>query len=179
MDNIEVEARSFISKEQYEQLLYFFKQKAQFLKEDHQETFYFDGEQDVRIQRNDFFSKIWLKTGKIHDHHREELEIKFDKSDFEKLERLFLLLGFKVKVKWFRKRVEFRWGEITVCLDSTKGYGYIIELEKMTAEENQEKEYEHLKQKLRTLNVEITPAEEFDTKFKYYTENWKVLIQES
>lgn len=62
MKNIEVEVRSFISKEQYEKLLDFFKKNSDVLKEnDDQETFYFDSGQDLRIQRNNFFSKIWLK----------------------------------------------------------------------------------------------------------------------
>jgi uncharacterized protein YjbK len=41
MNNIEAEIRSFISKEQYDSLLDFFKTNAKFLKEDFQETFYF------------------------------------------------------------------------------------------------------------------------------------------
>ena len=182
--NIEVEARSFISKEEYEKLLEFFKNNAKLIKEDYQETFYFNGEEDLRIQRNDFYSKIWMKKGKIHDDHREEIEIKFDKSQFEMLERLFLALGFEVEIKWFRKRLEFQWEEITVCLDFTKGYGYIIELEKMSSEESKEKEFgptgvssgENLKNKLKSLNIAITAKEEFDKKFTYYKDNWKSLV---
>ena len=44
--NIEVEARSFITKEKYEEFLDFFNKNAKFVKEDYQETFYFDSEQD-------------------------------------------------------------------------------------------------------------------------------------
>lgn len=178
MNNIEVEIRSFLSKERYEELLDFFRKNAELLKEDYQETFYFDCEQDLRIQRNNFFSKIWMKKGKIHDSHREEIEIKFNREDFERLENLFLSLGFNVQIKWFRKRFEFQWGEITVCLDFTKGYGHIIELEKMSTEDNKEKEYETLRQKLKSLGVEMTPKEEFDKKFLYYKENWKTLTEQ-
>jgi len=178
MNNIEVEVRSFITKKQHEKLLDFFKQQAKLIKEDHQETFYFDCQQDLRIQKNNFFSKIWMKKGKIHDNHREEIEIKFNRDEFEKLEELFLSLGLKVQIKWFRKRFEFRWEDITVCLDFTKGYGYIIELERMASAANKEKEYENLKQKLESLNIEITPKEEFDKKFLYYKKNWKSLIKD-
>ncbi|HIJ98247.1 MAG TPA: hypothetical protein VJH68_04215 [Candidatus Nanoarchaeia archaeon] len=85
---------------------------------------------------------------------------------------------FSVQIKWFRKRVQFQWGEINVCLDFTKGYGYIIELEKMTSEANKEQEYEHLKQRLKSLKVEITPKEEFDRKYIEYKENWKHLTKD-
>ena len=94
---IEVELRSFISKQKYDELLLFFKNNAEYCGEDDQETFYFDAAEDVRIQRNNTFSKIWMKKGKIHDEQREELEIKFAISDFEKLESLFLSLGFNIK----------------------------------------------------------------------------------
>ncbi|MFQ6010273.1 MAG: hypothetical protein ACE5J7_04105, partial [Candidatus Aenigmatarchaeota archaeon] len=67
MENIEVELRSFISKEQYERLLEFFRQNAKLVKEDYQETYYFDTEEDLRIQRSRSFSKIWLKKGRIPD----------------------------------------------------------------------------------------------------------------
>jgi len=175
--NIEAEIRSFISKEQYGTLLEFFKQNAQLKKEDYQETYYFDCDEDLRIQRNEYFSKIWMKKGKIHDDHREEIEIKFDKSEFENLEKLFLSLGYTIEIKWFRKRFEFDWEGITACLDFTKGYGYIIELEKMCSEDMKEKEFELLKQKLKSLNVELTPKEEFSKKFQYYKENWKSLVE--
>jgi len=100
--NTEVEIRSFISRNQYNELLKFFKKEGKFVNEDYQETYYFDSKEDLRIQRNKFFSKIWLKKGKIHDDHREEIEIKFDREQFKDLERLFLSLGFGVEIKWFR-----------------------------------------------------------------------------
>ena len=85
-------------------------------------------------------------------------------------------MGYNIEIKWFRKRFEFKWGDITVCLDFTKGYGYIIELEKICSGKTKEKESEILKQKLRSLGVEITSKEEFDKKFQYYKENWKSLV---
>src|SRR3989338_6573869 len=147
MANIEVEIRSFISKDKYEQLIDFFNTNGQLLKDDTQETFYFSGEQDLRIQRNNFYAKVWLKKGKLHDAQREEIEIHVERNDFEMLEQLFLTLG------------------------------YTIELEKMCTSEEQEREYEVLLQKLNDLGVVLTPKEEFDVKFKYYKENWKRLVE--
>ncbi len=174
---IEVEIRSFITKEKYEELIERLKKEGEFLGEDFQETYYFDAKEDLRIQRNSFFSKIWMKKGKIHDSQREEIEAKFDRNDFEKLERIFLAIGFSVSVKWFRKRHSFRWQGIDVAVDFTKGYGYIIELEKMAGEENKEKTLEMLKQKMKVLGIQLTPKEEFDKKFQYYKENWRKLAE--
>ena len=177
MENIEVEVRSFISKEQYDELLKFFKKNAKFVKEDYQESYYFDSDEDLRIQRNNFFSKVWLKKGKIHDGWREEIEVKFPKEDFEKLERLFLSLGFNIKIKWFRNRHEFQWNGVDVCVDYTKGYGYIIELEKICSDHEKEKALNELTEKLARLNISLTPREEFEKKFKHYEENWKELTR--
>jgi predicted adenylyl cyclase CyaB len=174
--NIEVEVRSFISEEKYFELLDFFRKNGEFVNEDEQETYYFDCEEDLRIQRNNFFSKIWLKKGKIHDESREEIEIRFKKEDFEKLEKLFFIIGLNVAIKWFRKRHSFKWQGMDVVVDFTKGYGHIIELEKMAEDNEKEKVLEFLKEKLKSLNILLTPKEEFDKKYEYYKENWEKLI---
>jgi len=174
--DIEVEIRSFISKEKYVELMEFFKKEGRFWSEDYQETFYFDSKEDLRIQMNNFYSKVWLKKGKLHDKHREEIEIKFDKNDFEKLEKLFLILGFNVQVKWFRTRHTFEWEGISVMIDYTKGYGYIIEFEQMSTEKEKETTLSFLKEKFKLLNIPLTPKEEFDKKYQHYKENWKKLV---
>ncbi|MBI4141785.1 CYTH domain-containing protein [Candidatus Woesearchaeota archaeon] len=175
---IEVELRSFISKNKFEELLLFFKNNAEYLGDDNQETFYFDSKEDVRIQRNNSFSKIWIKKGKIHDECREEIEIRFDRDDFEKAEQLFTTLGFPVQIKWFRKRHSFKWQDITVTIDDTKGYGFIIELEKMSDEENKDASLKLLQQKFAELNIPLTARDVFEQRFQQYKENWKNILAE-
>ncbi len=175
--NIEVEVRSFINENQYQQLLEFFSKEANLIKEDYQESYYFDCPEDLRIQRNNDGAKIWLKKGEIHDDAREEIEIKVAKEDFENLEQLFQTLGYEVEIKWFRNRSQFKWDDIKVCIDYTKGYGHIIELEKICQEEDKEKEHQMLMKKLKSLNIEISSKKSFNEKFEYYKENWKSLIK--
>lgn len=177
MTNIEVELRSFINEEQFSKFFELFKQQGKLLREDNQETHYFDTNEDLRIQKNDFFSKIWMKKGKMHDECREEIEIKCAKEDFKKLEKLFSYAGFKVNIKWFRKRHEFEWEGINVCLDYTRGYGRIIEFEKMCLEEEKEAVLAILKEKFSKLGISITPKEEFEKKFQEYKENWQELTK--
>ncbi len=174
--NIEVEVRSFISEEKYAELLAFFKEQGNFVNEDYQITYYFDGDQDLRIQKNNFYSKIWMKKGKIHDDFREEIEIKHDKEDFDKLEQLFMSLGFNVDIKWFRKRHTFSWNDISVMVDHTKGYGYILELEKMSTEKEKLKTLSLLKKLLKDLDIPLTPKQEFEKKYAFYKKNWKSLV---
>jgi len=176
MQNIECEIRSFITENQHKELVERFKKDAEFLGEDEQITYYFDCPQDLRIQKNSKYSKIWLKKGEIHDEHREEIEVRLGVEDFDKLEQLFLALGYKVEIKWFRKRNSFKWGDIDVALDYTKGYGYIIELEKMATEAEKEKTFGYLKEELQGLGVQLTSKEEFNEKYQYYKQNWQKLI---
>ena len=176
MNHIEVEIRSFISEKKYNELLDYFKKLNLNFKEDFQETHYFDTKEDLRLYKTNKETILLLKKGKMHDDYREEIELRLPREDFEKTENLFLSLGFKIKVKWFRKRIEFIWQEIKVCLDYTKGYDYIIELEKMTNLNEKEKSLINLKEKLKQLNIELTPKEEFEKKLKFYNENWQKLI---
>jgi len=173
---LEVEVRSFITKSQYNSFLKFFKKKGKFLNRENQTTYYFSGSHDLRIQKNDNFAKLWLKGGKIHDKYREDIEVKCDKEDFEKLESLLVMMGFQVKIKWFRKRNNFLWEGTKVSVDFTRGYGYIIEFEKIVPSIKKEKTYKLLLEKAKDLGIMVTKREEFDKKFNYYKNNWKRLI---
>ena len=176
MNNIECEVRCLISEDEYETLLGQFKDVAVFEGADEQVTYYFDSKEDLRIQKNEHFAKVWLKKGALHDDHREEIEIKVPKDDFEKLEQLFLALGFNIAIKWFRTRNSFKWGDIDVALDHTKGYGHILELEKLTNEEEKESTVHYLKSRLTQLGLEQTPKETFDQKYQYYKDHWQEIM---
>ncbi len=174
---IEVELRSFITKEQYEYFLDFFRKNGKFLNEDEQETHYLSTDQDLRIQKNNYYSKIWMKKGKIHDMQREEIEVKYGKEDFDKISKIFKEIGINTKIKWFRKRYTFDWDGTTVALDYTKGYGYIIEFEILSSNDNKDSTLEILKQKMNLLEIPLTPKEDFDKAYNYYEENWEQLTK--
>ncbi len=178
MKNIEVEVRAFIDESRYHQLVDFFEQHAKFIKEDSQVTHYFTGPHDLRIQKNNFFAKIWMKKWEIHDNHREEIEIKFDKEEFEKLEQLFLNLWYEIEITRLRKRLQFDRDGIDVSLDHTKWYGYILELEIMTTDLEKDEALEVLKRKFAELEIPITPKEEFKQKYERYKANRNTLISD-
>lgn len=175
--NIEVEVRAFVTKKEYERLLGFFRKSSKFVKEDNQETIYYDCEEDLRIQKNNFTSKIWLKGGRLHDDFREETEIHMERSNYNKLQILFRRLGYKQEIKWIRDRKEFNWNGIVVCLDYTIGYGYILELEMMSSKKDKDKKLEILRKELRNLRIKETPKEDFDKAYQDYKKNWKKIIK--
>lgn len=175
--DIEVEVRSFITKEQYDRLLAFFMKHAEHKGVDEQETRYFDTKSDVRLQLNQHHTKLWMKEGKMHDEQRREVELKLPKEDFEKVQAIFDALGHKLKVKWFRKRHTFVWGEIAVMVDYNKGYGFIVELEKMSTDAQKGVTLTLLKEKMKELGIAITPKEEFDKAYTHYVQNWETLTK--
>jgi len=177
MKNIEVELRSFVDEEKYNQLIDFFDQKANFLKEDMQTTHYFTWDHDLRIQKNNYYSKIWMKKWALHDDHREEIEIQFNKEDFDTLQQLFLSLWYEVEITWIRKRLQFDRDGVEVSLDYTKWYGYIIELEILSTDLEKDENLQILRNKFAELEIAITPKDEFKAKYEWYKTNWKTLIE--
>ena len=173
----EVELRSFITKERYDELFSFFHQQAQFLSEDEQTTYYFDAQIDLRLQQNKSSCKLIVKKGCIHDEVKEEFEVPFARDDFKKVQDLLLPLGYRISVHWFRKRLTFKWEDVLVTLDDTKGYGLVLELEKQCGLNEKDEVLELLAAKLGFLGVTLTPKQEFDEKCAEYKKNWKLWLK--
>jgi len=113
----------------------------------------------------------------LHDDAREEIEVHFQKEDFAKVEKIFSSIGLNAKIKWYRTRNTFLWEGVSIMLDDTKGYGYILELEKMSTEEKKEQDLAMLKEKLQQLHIPLASKEEFNEKFKHYEQNWEALTK--
>ena len=178
MKNIEVEVRSFISRNEYRKLEKILKKEAKLIGLINEETVYLGStKNDLRIRRNKKDAFLILKAGKIHDDSREEIEIKLRKEDFKKTDELFERLGYKDEIRWFRKRLVFKWGDVKVFLDDTKGYGLIVELEKIGSSRNKKEIHRELENKLKHLGIKTTPKRVFESKFKYYKNNWKKILK--
>jgi len=177
MRNIEIEARSFLTRNEYNKLQKILRKEAKFIDSIKEETVYFEAKnKDLRLRRDEKEAYLILKEGKIHDDSREEIEVRIKRDDFGKIEKIFKKLGYKDKIRWFRKRIIFKLGEIKVLLDDTKGYGLILELEKIGTIREKEKIHKYLEQKIKSLGVKITSREVFEKKFRYYKNNWRRIL---
>lgn len=174
--NIEVEIRSFISREKYLELLDFFSKNGKLAKVEDDETEYYAENGAVRIRQTHDSAKLVLKTGDIHDEFREEYEIPMQKKDFPIYQKMFEKLNIPKQVKWKRKKHTFKWQGVTVELGDNKGYGYIIEMEKVSDETGKEAALNLLKEKMSGLKIQITPREEFEKAYENYKKNWRNLI---
>jgi len=174
--NIEVEARSFITDEQYENIKNLLNEGFEFVKELKEVTIYFSGEKDLRMRKNETEAFVILKEGKIHDDFRKEFEIKINREDFDDMVELFQSLGYKIEIEWQRNRLEYKNADMKVLLDDTKGYGKILEIEKMVEEGNENEAHESLSTEIKKFGIDKTTSkEEFNEKFEYYKSNWRSL----
>lgn len=178
MKNIEVEARSFISDEQYGNIKNILDRDFEFIKELWETTIYFSGEKDLRMRKNGTEAFIILKEGKIHDDFRKEFEVKIDKDDFDDMIGVFRSLGHEIEIEWQRNRLEYKKADAKILLDDTKGYGKILEIERMAESGEEEKVYDALMKEMEKFGIaEITSKEEFNKRFEYYKQNWQQLIR--
>lgn len=179
MKNKEIELRSFIDEHKYYQLIDFFEQHAIFLKEDSHITHYFTGPYDLKMQKNNSFTKVWVQkitTNKHYQEQKETIEIHFDKEEFEQLEQLFIHLWYEIEITRFRKRLQFDRNWISVHLDYTKWFGYILELKTAMLTSQKDETIRFLQQKFFDLEVPITSQEEFQKHYERYKANRKMLI---
>jgi len=176
MNNIEVEIRSFISKEKYFELIDYFTKNSKLVKIEKDETEYYADQGAVRLWQNETEAKIILKSGDIHDDQREEQEIKIKREEFPHLQKMFSRLGIEKQIKWKRTRHTFSSDGITIQLGDNVGYGYIIELEIMSSVESKDESIEVLKKKLSNLKIPLTSKEEFKASYETYKNNWKTLL---
>jgi predicted adenylyl cyclase CyaB len=176
--NIEVEVRSFIDEAQFSTIKEKLDQSAEFVKALEEVTVYFSGEKDLRMRRSGDEASVILKEGKIHDDYRREFEIGIKYEDFDSMTKLFDSLGYAVEIEWYRKRLEYKRDEVKLLLDETKGYGRILELEKMVEEGGETAAHAELTHTLQEFGItDPTSKEEFDKRYEYYKQNWKFLTR--
>lgn len=176
--NIEVEARSFVDDQQFENIRQMLDADYTFVKELQETTIYFTGEKDLRMRKNETEACVILKEGKIHDDFRKEFEIGIKLEDFDDMAALFESLGYLIEIEWRRNRREYAGADIKILLDDTAGYGKILELERMVEPGEEEAAHRSLVAEMDKFGIaDPTSKGEFNAKFEYYRQNWQQLIR--
>ncbi len=172
---VENEVRSLIDEARHNELLHFFQKEGEIVKEDEQLTFYFNAEQELRIQINDFFAMAQIKSGNMHDEQRKKTTIKTERENFPYLFALFDGLGYEVESRWNRVRHEFRWEGMKVTLNDTQGYGYLIDIEFMTQIKNK-RTVERLKRKLQKIGIRPSTKQELNERYQWYIKEGQTVV---
>lgn len=176
--NIEVEARSFVSDEQFAEIRKMLDAGYDFVRELKEVTVYFTGEKDLRMRKNETEASVILKEGKIHDDFRKEFEIGIKLEDFDDMVGLFRSLGYEIEIEWYRNRLEYEKDGVMLLLDDTRGYGKILELEKMAEEGAEAQAHGELEAMMTGFGIgKLTTREEFNARYEDYKQNWKTLTK--
>lgn len=170
---IEVELRSFISEEKYNSIVRLFESKCNNYKYSRQITYYFENDVDTRLQISSDGGKLWQKLGRMHAIAREELEALFSRTDAEVLLKIFINMGMQIKVIWFRERKLFDIDGVKLSLDYTVGYGYIIEAEICSSEDEVKNNVSVLEKLFNSLGVIPSSGKDFDREYELYLKSWK------
>jgi predicted adenylyl cyclase CyaB len=172
---IEVEQRSFISAEKYQKLISQFETLYSSIEDTRQVTHYFDCPIDTRLQISTEGGRLWQKLGKMHDDAREEIEVTVEREEAVSLYTLFQNMGLSFKISWYRHRRAFQKNELTITVDHTVGYGYILEAEILCDDHEKDAAKTKLTEWFQEQGIEISPKQDFEKAFASYTQNWKEL----
>jgi adenylate cyclase class IV len=172
----EVELRSFVTPAQAEAVLAQVS-SAGFtqISDERQITYYLDIPSDTRVQISTHSGKVWQKLGKMHDTSRTEFNAPMSRESAENMLEIFKNMGLGIKVAWLRHRREFTRGGLSLTVDNTVGYGWIVEVELQSAADDTAPVVEELRGELKKLGLAASPKETFDTAYKSYVANWKTL----
>lgn len=157
-DNVEMEIKIKLSKEEYDSLNKTMKREGTFLLESNQQDTYYQSENQekdinkwLRIRKS---GNKQILTYKNHNSNMycEEYEVEVDNND--NLEKIFGFIGLKKIVTISKKRKTYSYlNKYEVSLDRVDDLGYFIEIEVKESIKNYEKEYDQLLRNSKLLGL--------------------------
>lgn len=145
-----------------------------------QDTLSVSKKHSLRTRDADGFVSLVVKADRekvadsMHGNMRYEWEAIIPEMTIERLDKHILACGFSYLSKWSRQRKEYRYKDITVCIDKNAGYGYLAEFEKVVhSEEDAESAKASIKKELQDLGLEELSSERLGRMFVHYNAHWK------
>lgn len=173
---IEIELRAFINEDQYKNIFSILRSSSvEIEKNVKQITYYLDAGTDTRIHISSSGGGLRQKLGKMHENARKEIELHLTNDEAMIMKNIFLNLGFKIKVIWYRIRHTFQNNNIKISLDNTIGYGMILEVEMLSEDRDIKSQEKYLENFINSFGLEPTPKEISDDKLSVYILNWRKL----
>lgn len=163
---IEVEFRSLLKKEKYNNLKKFLDKKAKDLGKDNKNVYFFLlPNKIVKVTKNvsKKTAKIVIKLNRLGQGSCdfEEIEIPINLSDFNKTVKLFKELPFNQIQNSYQKRHNYFYDGVELALKYTKSWGYHLELEIMIDKKSKlKKSEEKIRAVAKKLGVKIMEEKE-------------------
>ncbi len=145
-----------------------------------QETLKVSHNHSLRTRDADGFVSMVVKADRekradsMHGNMRYEWEAVIPDMTIDVLDGHILASGFSYLSKWSRRRKEYQYKDMTVCIDKNAGYGYLAEFEKVVHNEiDADAAKEVVKKELQDLNLEELSQDRLGRMFAHYNNHWK------
>jgi adenylate cyclase class IV len=92
--------------------------------------------------------------------------------NMESLDSLLESAGLTVRSKWSRDRWTYKKDGFTICLDKNAGYGWLVEVEKMATESEQQKVKGEVLAILQSFGLEELESDRLERMFAHYEATW-------
>lgn len=163
-DNVEMEIKIRLDKEEYNYLIEYMEQKGKFIIESNQHDTYYQSDylnDDIdgllRIRKNGN-KKILTYKNNNNDMYCNEYEVEIDNSD--NLDKIFDFIGLRKLIEVNKNRKIYSYlGKYEVSLDKVEGLGYYIEIEVKEKIENYLEEYDELLKNSKKLGLNLNNIE--------------------
>lgn len=159
---IEIEFRGPLTKNEFQKLLSFFKNEADFIKRMKRKTFVFENKDktlDLKVRTTDGVPEIVLKKGFVGARRREEIILPIKANSIKEVVKLFSLLGYNKGIIAIRDNYIFNYRNIEFALVRCPNDYYFYEAELINNKviKNPEK---HIKEVLKSLNLKAWSEKE-------------------
>lgn len=166
-ENIEVEVRGLLKKEEYEKIDFFLKDKGSLKKKRNRTFIDFSGDvenrtKDIRIRNTNGIPEIVIKLGSWGgSESREEILLEVKEGSFKTLVKAFGEMGFKKGVLCVRNSVVYEYKGIEFALVEVPNHSYYFEAEILTTKDNTEKAETEIRKICEELGLKPFSKEEF------------------
>lgn len=171
----EIEIKSLLTKEKYEELKKVLPERFKKIDEDSITTIKFKPK-DIRVRYSDKVKELIFKDGDPTQFSRKEISIDLGSlENCEKMITLLTALGLEQHPSWIKHGEEFicehAGFKYALSLQHIENFAYILEAEFMS-EEHDEQHVNNIKQILQDLGCDPINVEEFKEKIKEYIEKF-------
>jgi predicted adenylyl cyclase CyaB len=131
MKSYEVELRSLLSQEKYDELKHYFDLQTTGVENNADAYVFLTSDLNIKVkkQTSKGTAKITVKKGAEYKQDVEEFELPISPADVEKAISLITALGFEKHIPSVQKRTDYDLGEIMVSLKDVTNWGPHIEVE--------------------------------------------------
>jgi len=154
--------KALVSLDELPRIKEFLEENGRFVRKETMKSTWYDPKGSLAIEQHKGFSLVRKREG--NEEVAEEVEIKCEEHDYDKLNDLFCALEHKACVEWNMTRFLYDWWPVLVHLEEYTGFGLVVEFKLYGQLKDKEKAIKDAQVQFGKLGIDIISAEDFDKK---------------